>query len=157
MCYLTTVVGSFHGRVLAARLGAEGVLVMLKGTTDGPYPLPSAVDVLVPADQLKLAREILLADAVDDAFGDMGLDEFPDARADQYSGRFSEVAWPRESSVSAFPNEMASSANGSSGSDTWCSAAEDRRRPARVRGPAAAVVVLLVATMVIVACVTALH
>jgi len=75
MCYLTTVVGSFHGRVLAARLGAEGVLVVLKGTTDGPYPLPSAVDVLVPADQLSLAREILLADAVDDAFGDVALGE----------------------------------------------------------------------------------
>jgi hypothetical protein len=70
MCYLTTVVGSFHGRVLAARLGAEGVIVVLKGATDGPMPFQSNVDVLVPADQLTLAREILLADAVDDAFGD---------------------------------------------------------------------------------------
>ena len=73
MCYLTTVVGSFHGRVLAARLGAEGVIVVLKGTTDGPYPIQSTVDVLVPADQLKLAREILLADAVDDVFGSLDL------------------------------------------------------------------------------------
>jgi len=74
MCYLTTVVGSFHGRVLAARLGAEGVIVVLKGTTEGPYPIQGTVDVLVPAHQLGLAREILLADAVDDVFtnGELG-------------------------------------------------------------------------------------
>jgi hypothetical protein len=74
MCHLTTVVGTFHGRVLAARLGAEGVLVVLKGTSDGLYPFQSMVDVLVPADQLALAREILLADAVDDAFADVDLE-----------------------------------------------------------------------------------
>jgi hypothetical protein len=67
---LTTVMGSFHGRVLAARLGAEGVVVVLKGVSDGPYPLQGAVEVLVPAEQLSLAREILLADEVEDAFVD---------------------------------------------------------------------------------------
>jgi len=67
---LTTVMGSFHGRVLAARLGAEGVIVVLKGMSDGPYPLQGAVEVLVPAEQLELAREILLADEVEDAFVD---------------------------------------------------------------------------------------
>jgi hypothetical protein len=69
MCYLTTVVGSFHGRVLAARLGSEGVIVVLRGSSEGALPFQSTVDVLVPAHQLSLAREILLADAVDDAFG----------------------------------------------------------------------------------------
>jgi hypothetical protein len=78
MCYLTTVVGSFHGRVLAARLGAEGILVVLKGATEGPYPLQVAVDVLVPADQLKAAREILLGDAIDDLFGEMAPVELDD-------------------------------------------------------------------------------
>lgn len=68
MCYLTTVVGSFHGRLLAARLGAEGVTVVLRGATDGPYPITSAVDVLVPARELELAREILLGDSVDAIF-----------------------------------------------------------------------------------------
>lgn len=67
---LTTVTGSFHGRVLAARLGAEGVVVVLKGVSEGPYPLQGAVEVLVPAEQLALAREILLADEVEDAFVD---------------------------------------------------------------------------------------
>ncbi len=68
MVLLTTVVGSFHGRVLSARLGTEGVLAELSPPTDGPYPLQREVDVLVRADQLELAREILLADAVDAAF-----------------------------------------------------------------------------------------
>jgi hypothetical protein len=66
--YLTTVVGSFHGRVVAARLGAEGILVHLKGVDDGLYPVQGAVEVYVNAAQLDLAREILLGDAVDDAF-----------------------------------------------------------------------------------------
>jgi hypothetical protein len=68
MVHLTTVVGSFHGRVLAARLASEGVPVQLRGSADGPYPLPTDVDVLVPEQLLGLAREILLADAVDAAF-----------------------------------------------------------------------------------------
>jgi hypothetical protein len=67
MRYLTTVQGSFHGRVVAARLGTEGILVELRGVWDGPYPLLGAVEVFVSEDQLELSREILLADAVDAA------------------------------------------------------------------------------------------
>jgi hypothetical protein len=67
--HLTTVRGSFHGHVLAARLGSEGIGVELRGMNDGgPYPLPANVDVYVRADQLELARALLLADAVDAAF-----------------------------------------------------------------------------------------
>lgn len=65
--HLTTVQGSFHGRVLAARLGAEGIVVELRGMSEGPYPLQGAVEVFVCEAQLDLAREILLADAVDAA------------------------------------------------------------------------------------------
>jgi len=36
--------------------------------SDGPYPLPSNVDVFVHEGQLELARAILLGDAVDAAF-----------------------------------------------------------------------------------------
>jgi len=43
MVHLTTVVGSFHGHVLAARLGSEGIPVELRGMSDGPYPLPANV------------------------------------------------------------------------------------------------------------------
>ncbi len=65
---LTTVAGTFHGRVLTARLGSEGVLAEMHPFADGLYPLAAAVEVLVRADQLEIAREILLADAVDAAF-----------------------------------------------------------------------------------------
>ncbi len=68
MVHLTTVVGAFHGRVVAARLAAEGVPTELRGSAEGPYPLPTDVEVLVPEDLLDVAREILLADAVDAAF-----------------------------------------------------------------------------------------
>jgi hypothetical protein len=70
MRHLTTVQGSFHGRVVAARLGAEGILVELRGVSDGPYPLQGAVDVYVSEDELELSRELLLADAVDAAVDD---------------------------------------------------------------------------------------
>lgn len=73
MRHLTTVQGSFHGRVLAARLGAEGILVQLRGVSDGPYPLQRPVEVLVEEDQLALAREVLLGDAVDDAVDDSAI------------------------------------------------------------------------------------
>ncbi len=68
MVRLTTVAGTFPARVLAARLGSAGVRSELHGAGGGPYPLPGVVDVLVPADQLLRAREILLADAVDALF-----------------------------------------------------------------------------------------
>lgn len=59
--HLTTVAGAFHARVLAARLGAEGLLAQLRGAVDGPYPM-GAVAVYVPADELERAREILALD-----------------------------------------------------------------------------------------------
>jgi hypothetical protein len=78
MVHLTTVVGSFHGHVLAARLGSEGIPVELRGLSDGPYPLPANVAVFVHADQLEIAQALLLADAVDAAFDDRYDDLGPD-------------------------------------------------------------------------------
>jgi hypothetical protein len=86
MVYLTTVVGSFHGHVLAARLASEGIQAELRGMSEGPYPLPANVSVFVHEDKLELARSLLLADAVDAAFderysdlgpGDVGADDLP--------------------------------------------------------------------------------
>ena len=68
MAHLTTVIGSFHARVIEARLACEGVGVTLRGIDEGPYPLAFPVDVLVSEHDLPLARQILLADAVDAAF-----------------------------------------------------------------------------------------
>ena len=70
MVHLTTVIGSFHARVVEARLASEGVGVSLRGIDEGPYPLGFPVDVLVAAHDLAVAREILLADAVDAAFAE---------------------------------------------------------------------------------------
>ncbi|MGD0285199.1 MAG: hypothetical protein ABSC31_02280 [Acidimicrobiales bacterium] len=78
MVHLTTVVGSFHGHVLAARLGSEGIPVELRGMSDGPYPLPANVQVFVHADQLELAQALLLADAVDAAFDERYADLGPE-------------------------------------------------------------------------------
>ncbi len=68
MAHLTTVAGSFHGYVLAARLGSEGIPVELRGLSNGPYPLSANVEVFVHADQLELAQALLLGDAVDAVF-----------------------------------------------------------------------------------------
>jgi hypothetical protein len=151
MCYLTTVAGSFHGRVLAARLGAEGVLVMLKGTTDGPYPLPSAVDVLVPSDQLKLAREILLADAVDDAFSEVDLDEVPENPGEpgRSAGPAGDVGRWSDDPVTAWPNGGPS--DGFS-LGLRSDLRSERHQSSRVRGLSAALVILLAAILIVVAC-----
>jgi hypothetical protein len=78
MVLLTTVMGSFHGHVLAARLGTEGISVELRGLSEGPYPLPGNVSVYVREDQLELARSLLLADAVDAVFDERYNDLGPD-------------------------------------------------------------------------------
>ncbi len=70
MVHLTTVGGAFHGRLVAARLGAEGILTELRGALEGPYPAIGVVEVYVDAPHLEAARQILLADAVDAAFAE---------------------------------------------------------------------------------------
>ncbi len=66
MVLLTTVGSSFEARVLAARLGAEGVLWELRGA-DGPYPI-GPVHVYVAEDDADVARAVVLT--VDDHCGD---------------------------------------------------------------------------------------
>ena len=69
MVPLVTVGSSFQARVLAARLGSEGIVTSLHGAVDGPYPFGD-VQVKVDADDLALARELLLADEVEEAFSE---------------------------------------------------------------------------------------
>ncbi|MBW3546701.1 MAG: DUF2007 domain-containing protein [Actinobacteria bacterium] len=72
MVPLARVPSGFHARVLAARLGSEGVVTQLRGGgVDGPYPM-GAVEVLVDEPDLALARELLLVDEVESAFDDDG-------------------------------------------------------------------------------------
>ncbi len=70
MVPLARVSSGFHARVLAARLGSEGVVTQLRGGgVDGAYPM-GAVEVLVDEPDLALARELLLVDEVESAFDD---------------------------------------------------------------------------------------
>jgi hypothetical protein len=58
----------FEARVLAARLGAEGIVAQLRGGgIDGPYPM-GLIEVLVSEGDLPAARELLLVDDVESAF-----------------------------------------------------------------------------------------
>jgi len=78
MVPLTTVGSSFEARVLAARLGADGILTQSRGGGDGTYPLPGPVQVFVLVDQAYEARELLLADQVEAVFEDATPDGFDD-------------------------------------------------------------------------------
>ena len=67
MVRLTTVGNSFHARVIAARLGSEGIVTDLRGNVDGLYPV-GAVYVYVDEEDLAEAQEILMVDDVESAF-----------------------------------------------------------------------------------------
>ena len=73
MVHLRTVNTAFHARVIAARLGADGIVTQLEGNVDGPYPLGD-VSVWVSQVDAPSAQELLLADEVEAAFdlGDEG-------------------------------------------------------------------------------------
>ena len=58
MVRVTTCGDAFEARLVAARLGAEGVVWSLRGGHDGPLSL-GAVDVLVDVDDLETARAVL--------------------------------------------------------------------------------------------------
>jgi hypothetical protein len=72
MVRLATVRSGFEAKVMAARLGAEGIVWELRGSVDGPYPMGPVI-VLVDEHDLDVARELLLADDVESAF-DEGAD-----------------------------------------------------------------------------------
>lgn len=71
MVHLRTVPDAWHAKVLAARLGSEGIVTQLRGDHSGPYPF-GAVSVLVEEDQAELAAGLLLADEVEAAFAGAG-------------------------------------------------------------------------------------
>jgi hypothetical protein len=52
----------FEAKVVTARLGADGILWELRGIVDGMYPM-GGIDVLVPIDELEVARLSLLDEA----------------------------------------------------------------------------------------------
>ncbi len=66
MVPVMTAASSFEAKIVAARLGSEGIMWQLRGNVDGPYPV-GMVEVLVARDDYEVARELLLADEVEDA------------------------------------------------------------------------------------------
>ena len=59
----------FEARVIAARLGSEGIVWELRGNAGGPYPL-GQVQVLVEEASVEAAREVLGSAGAEDAAGD---------------------------------------------------------------------------------------
>ena len=78
MVRLTTVARPFHARVIAARVGCEGIVTELRGAIEGPYPMGD-IHVYVPEIDLPAAQELLLLDEVESAFD--GTDEGDDLGA----------------------------------------------------------------------------
>ncbi|MGD9795675.1 MAG: DUF2007 domain-containing protein [Acidimicrobiia bacterium] len=64
MVRLVSVGSGFEAKLIAARLGADGIICELKGGVDGPYPVGRA-HVFVPEAQLELARELLEPPSLD--------------------------------------------------------------------------------------------
>ncbi len=64
MVHVRTVRSSFHAQLIAARLGADGVLTELRGNVGGPYPI-GETSVWVPAGEADTARALLLADELE--------------------------------------------------------------------------------------------
>jgi hypothetical protein len=65
MTPVATVSGGFEAKVVVARLGAEGVLCQTRGGSECVYPF-SRVEILVPEDEVELARELLDAPPTSD-------------------------------------------------------------------------------------------
>ena len=79
MVHVRTVNGSFHARVIAARLGAEGILTELRGNVGSVYPF-GQVSVWVSSEDAEAASELLLADEIEAAFTPHPDDEEPRPR-----------------------------------------------------------------------------
>jgi hypothetical protein len=69
MVRLVTAANAVEARIIAARLGAEGIVWQFRGSVDGPLAL-GPVEVLVDADGYESARELLLTDDVESSFDD---------------------------------------------------------------------------------------
>jgi hypothetical protein len=67
MVRLVTAANPMEARIIAARLGAEGIVWQFRGSVDGPLAV-GPVEVLVDAEGYESARELLLTDDVESSF-----------------------------------------------------------------------------------------
>jgi len=86
MVPLTTAANPFAARVLAAHLGAEGIVWELRGNVDGPYPV-GPVEVLVAADDLAVAREVVTEQGERGEHGEPARDRGSAGRSGPAGGR----------------------------------------------------------------------
>ena len=68
MVPLTTAANPVTARIIAAHLGAEGIVWELRGNVDGPYPV-GPVEVLVAEEDLDVARQVVVEQEPDDVGG----------------------------------------------------------------------------------------
>lgn len=66
MVRLMTAANAMEARIIAARLGSEGIVWEFRGSVDGPLAI-GPVEVLVDEEGFEVAKEILLADEVEAA------------------------------------------------------------------------------------------
>jgi hypothetical protein len=78
MVHVRTVSSAFHARVIAARLGADGIVTQLRGNM-GSFPAFGQVSVWVNEADAETAAELLMADEVEAAFAPHPDDEEPSA------------------------------------------------------------------------------
>jgi hypothetical protein len=64
MIPVASATSGFEAKLLAARLGSEGVVWELRPDVDGVYPV-SDIEILVPADEVDRARDVLGSEAAD--------------------------------------------------------------------------------------------
>jgi hypothetical protein len=74
MVRLVTAASPMEARILAARLGSEGIVWQFRGSVDGPLAM-GPIEVMVDAEAYDTARGLLLADEVESAFGDVPSEE----------------------------------------------------------------------------------
>jgi hypothetical protein len=67
MVRLMTAANAMEARIIAARLGSEGIVWELRGSVDGPLAI-GPVEVLVDADGFESANELMLAADVESSF-----------------------------------------------------------------------------------------
>lgn len=66
---MATARSGFEAKVIAARLGSDGIVCELRGGVDSVYPI-GIVQILVSEVDADVARALLLADDVESAFDD---------------------------------------------------------------------------------------
>lgn len=66
-----TAANAMEARIIAARLGSEGIVWELRGSVDGPLAL-GPVEVLVDGDDYESAVEMLQVDDIESAFTGSG-------------------------------------------------------------------------------------